>query len=743
MFEILLFLSVLGMETIPVSEDGSFQIITQNVSETETEWLDKCDGYDLISEKGTKCLRSSSGQWSLTLPDFDSHRLLNQEGEAWLFYRKDAILYLFKTDGTGKILYDDVILDNPVGKVWDVVLKDDIFICGSFTDYQNPLFTDYRNARKMAGRDAFLAVLKDDLSLKSWRIYGGEKNESLEKLWVTESAVFAAGKKDPLSGGDFGNGGQTKDSNFVCEISLDLEVADYLILSGSSPLLTFGFREDYLFLGTGKCLYKFTEDLQIERKRVLAAEVRYAQFSELNGILCLENGGGRLCGYYDFSDVVTFPVPQIIPSATISKIGETIVVNNETGKIFWDLLDLRSFWVEKEYQTAFPEPKIIKSLFGLATMEKEISAPVFDPLVFGDYAFTFFGQTAFGLPFSIQRTVSVLQEANVSEGMIYPMGYQLNFTGLATLNGKTVVNNYPVSQAGNYVLILTGIGGISREISFTVESEQILFSEPSRKTWDREIGCATHFYLDFTLTKEVENVSGVIINGSVFEDLVYDRANKSVRLRLLAPEEAGIYDYFIEKIHYTEGNDLFGVPIRQIFTVNVLNSAPKVTLGETDNLVFRMAVNDPQGTIRCFRVTAVSNVDEGVMQFGLSDHNLTFFGLTKGEDYEVTISLVYDQGNRVFENLEILSFQVKGGESLEMGEILILQKTKTLGEFQVSLSQGQKRLRQVVSNNQLLYVAKPVDYPKLVLVGIAGTAAAFAAAGFSRKLIQKKRKRSS
>ncbi len=737
----ILLLSVLGLESIPISETDDFQIITQNVSETEEEWLDKCDGYELISENETEYLRSSSGEWCLAVPDFASHRLLSQGGEAWLFYRKDAVLHLLKTDETGKVLFNDVLLDNPVDPIWDVVLKDDIYLCGSFTNYLSPQFSNNRTARGMAGRDAFLAVLNADLSLKSWGIFGGEKNESFEKLSVTGEAIFAAGKKDPLSGGDFGNGGQTKDSNFVCELTLDLEVADYLILSGSSALRAFGFREDFLFLGTGKSLYKFGEDLQIVRKRDFTTEILYAQFSELNGILCLENSGGRLCGYYDLQDVMIFSDPQITPTTTFTKMGETLLLENETGKIFWDLLDLRSFWVGTEYQNAFLETRIIKSLFGLTKMEKETSAPAFDPLVFGDYVFTFSGETASGLPFSFQRNVYVLQEANVSEGMIYPLGYQLNFTGLGLLNGKAIVNNYPVSQAGNYVLILSGVGGISREINFKVESEQIPFLEPSRETWDREIGCASPFYLDFILTKEVTDVTGVIINGSVFEDLVYDRVNKSVHLRLIAPEVAGIYDYLIEKIQYLEGNDLLGVPVRQIFTLNVLNSAPEVTLGETDTLVYRAAINDPQGTIRCFRITAVSDVDETVMQFGLSDHNLVFSGLTKGEDYEVTVSLVFDLGNRVFETIEILSMQTNGSESLELGEILITQKAETLGEFLLSLSKGQKRLRQVVSENQLLYENQPTDYPKLVLIGTGGAAAAFAASFLTRKFIRKKRNR--
>jgi len=741
MVEILLLLSLLGGENLLVSGNEDFQIITQNVSESEEEWLDQCDGYELVSENGMNYLRFSSGDWSLTVPDFESHRLLSKEGEAWLFYQQDAFLHLLKTDANGTVLFNGVLLDNPVEPVWDVVLEDDLYVCGGITNYVNREFSNYKTAQGLGGRDAFLAMFNDDLGLKAWGIFGGEKNESFEKISVTNEGIFAVGKKDPLSGGDFGNGGQAPDSNFVCELTSDLEVADYLILSGSFPIRLFGFREDYLFLGTGQSLYKFAEGLQIVRKRDLGREILYAQFSELNGILCLENGSGRLCGFYNFQDVFDFPCPQVSQTTTFARFGETLCLKNETGKVFWDLLDRRSFLVGGTYQNTFPEPRIVKSLFGPAQLEKEISEPAFNPLVFGDYVFTFLGKTASGLPFTFSKTVSVLQEANVSDGMIYPLGYQLNFTGLGMLNGKGIVNNYPVSQAGHYVLILTGVGGISRKINFQVESDQIPFSESSRKAWDREIGCASPFNLDFTLTKEVADVTGVVLNGSIFEDLVYDRVNKSVHLRLIAPEAAGIHDYFIEKIQYLEGGDPFSLPINQIFTLNVLNSAPEVTLGETKTLVYRTAINDPQGTIRCFRVTAVSDIDEAVMQFGLSDQNLFFSGLTKGEDYEVTISLVFDRGNQVYENLVILSMQVSGGESLDLGEILITQKTETLGEFILSLSKGQKRLRQVVSDNQLLYQSQPIDYPKLVLIGIAGAAAAFVVSVQTRKFIRKKRNR--
>ena len=114
-----------------------------------------------------------------------------------------------------------------------------------------------------------------------------------------------------------------------------------------------------------------------------------------------------------------------------------------------DVLFLEELELSKCYNPDFEDCYVITSLAGdveLVDIEEEY---YFDPLVCGKYPFSYFMETRDGLEFSFTNTQLIPLETNVIENGVYPIGYNLRFTGKAYLNDEIVINNYPLNIVGN------------------------------------------------------------------------------------------------------------------------------------------------------------------------------------------------------------------------------------------------------------------------------------------------------
>ena len=158
----------------------------------------------------------------------------------------------------------------------------------------------------------------------------------------------------------------------------------------------------------------------------------------------------------------------------LKKFPNILFINNNS---YLDIASLNNLkYVDEIYLDVIPSYEI-ETMFGKATLIEEISEKPFNNLIYGIYLRKLKYKSKFGLEFTVEFESKVNLEVNVTEGGIYPVGYNLHFTGDAYLNENPILNNYSIPTSGKYTLKLVGINNEEYICNFEVVDEQIKFTE--------------------------------------------------------------------------------------------------------------------------------------------------------------------------------------------------------------------------------------------------------------------------
>lgn len=700
---------------------GKYQEIA---SATEESIRDARGGYVLFEEAGILCLRDEKASWVVQLPEASEHLSALKNGNYLFLYRTDAAWEVQEFDFSGKLLRSEVLIKNPL-LLKDAVYTDALYLSGSITVYQEDFLLERRENR--AGEDAIILCFDEDYGLRDVRIYGGYLNESICKLVPAEGCFYAVGRKDPESGGDFGNGGRQANSVFVARLSENLELEDYEILACSATPLAFVHHKDALYLALPDRLYKFDSDLNVLLKKRFEKNYRGARITSYDKLLFFGEEEVEIVDILDFGSE-TLSSQYLREDAEIGIFPDAIIVDG----FRYDLASLEDFVVFERHVPEIESPKTVRTVFGEAEFLEELSEPHFDPQVHGEYLKEFRFRSASEIFFSVFRKVEVPLRANVSEGGIYPCGYRLQFTGHGELDGKTVLNNHVLDREGSRRLILTDNSGKKTEINFTVSKAQTEFRETVATVWDFEAEAGEPFFLELPLSGIGERIiKSVVVNGEEIRDLLYDPAAGVLTIPL-EENVPGIKHYYFERLLYFEDGKLLNLPLRQLVTVNLLEQAPRISMLEISPLVFEAEV-ESGGTLRCLEVIALNATGEVRKIHPLGTVNI-HLELEKGE-YDFEISLLYDPGNKKLEALPLFSGKIKGEGTVKIGEINIVRKHESLEKFRIGLEKGVTLSAE--KNEQGKEVSKTIR--NLVCGGLAG-AVCFSGSLLFAKLGKRKKK---
>ncbi|MGD9887450.1 MAG: hypothetical protein AB7T03_05795, partial [Bacilli bacterium] len=308
-------------------------------------------------------------------------------------------------------------------------------------------------------------------------------------------------------------------------------------------------------------------------------------------------------------------------------------------------------------------------------------------------------------------------------------------------NGKPIDNNYTLNQSGNYHLVLKGLDEESYEVVFIVEREQIHFQEMETRNWHYETRKGGLIQINFSLQGEWEEIEAVVINNENYQNVIFDQINHRLHIRFLAPETMGIYDYFIESIIFKQNDDLRSFPINQMITVNVLGLAPEVVIEEKNDFEFVINVDDGDSCSRSISVHALSNLDDFVYNYPLTDAKILLNNLNKTQNYEVKVFLNYDLGNHQMESIEILDTQISGRNASEFGEIIIIEKGASLKKWSLSLLNSKNSILHIVANNHFVYQKPMNNWFDSILIGGASFVFAFLVSWSFKKWSKRRQKR--
>ncbi|HEY8395622.1 MAG TPA: hypothetical protein VIK96_02485 [Bacilli bacterium] len=699
------------------------------ISTSEEAIVDERGGYILYQEAGNLYLRHKSGFWHIQLPEASQYRTALKKGNYLFLFETNDAWEVREYDNSGKLIYSQVLITNPL-KVTDIIYAEGVYVTGSIDSYQVDYLLEKRGERE--GEDAIILRYDDDYHLSSFQIFGGKKDESFLKLISEGDKLFVVGRKDPESGGDFGNGGRFENSLFVARLSDNLALENFIILGSDQQPLEFTYHKDALYLALVDKLYKMDEELNIIAKKTLSKPYRAARIAEYNKCLYFGTGEVAIIDILDFS-AESISSAYLKEDSEIKVFPDAIMIGEKQK---YDLASFEDFIVSDKYTPEIESPKTVKSIFGEAELLEVVSEPFFNPQVHGDYERVYYFQTVHGLNFNVKRTERVDLRVNVTNNGIYPSGYRLQFTGYAELDGNSVLNNHFLETEGSHRLVLTDNAGNNTEINFTVSKSQIIFSETADTVWDFETQFGEPFFLELSLSGVGKRViKGVVINGEEIKNLLYNPATGILTIPLEA-DAPGIKHYMLEKLLYMDNDKLLNLPIYRLFTANILRKAPSVNLNQVSTFSYEVDVSDSDSALRYLEVIATNGHDEHreIYPLGTGNFNIS---LAKGT-YDFEINLLYDLGNKRTEAVPLFLGKLKGDSDMKIGEINIIRRHGSLEKFSLTL----EKPLELSAQGDVLYrnsVSEPIY--NLIVGGLAGAVSFSAVILFSK--LKKRTKKSS
>jgi hypothetical protein len=697
--------------------------------ESGLEILEEIGYYRLYRQEKKYFLTNRNQAWTVEVPLGEAYYTLLKDNSLLYLYQNGGYWFVREYGSDGKLHREKQILANKF-TLRAAVYHQALYLAGYISEYQDASLLALREEKQLQGKDGLLLRLDDNYDSEIIRVYGGMLDEIFLELTATADCLYLAGIKDPLTGGDFGNGGRTDDCFFVAKLDFALHLLQYQVLSVSGTALDLVFYEDFLYLATDKSLYKFSADLEIVRKKIFAENYYYGCLAAFNRFLLFSEEAIACVNIFNFTE--TEIAAPVLEEAVIKGFDRSLYLIKPEGRYYYDLACLENFIILNPYHPEVETDRTVVTIFGTAEFVEETTAPVFNPLLHGVYERVFQFRTPDNRPFSVVREQEVELRVNVCENMVYPLGYELQFTGQAFLNGQPVFNHYPLTKSGPQTLELYDLANQKTTINFEVSKEQIRFQEPSVRSWDLTVQAGQSFPLDFRFVTSGLDSAAVSINGEE-RDLAI--SEEHLTLELTAPDVPGIHYYYLRELRYSQADSHYTVPLHRVLIVNVLQAPPEFSVFQEKPLSFRISLTDPGRTSRYFELVLSNSNTESSRRFYFTDCNLYLEELDKEQIYQWSLYLIYDLGDGELRKAELFHGTAKGHSLL--GELNILQKGEGLEVFRIGFRDA--ALKKVYAGEDLLYAEQDTPVLPKLFYGLGGSLLAGCCAYLIRRLLAKKK----
>lgn len=607
---------------------------------------------------------------------------------------------LLKIDKNGTI-YETLELKNQYEEINISLNNNLIYLYGSISSYSNE-YLEYKKDY-MDKNDSFIQVINLDLDEVSFRVYGGKLNEGFEGIKFCEEQLVLFGYKDELSGGDFGNGGSNL-SGLLVILSLDLDLINYIVFEdliydiNISRFYTIITNKGIIVLNDALCP---VNSIEFESVSTFGGFMNNESLYILNdlGLNIYEKDSLGLVFYQEIEEEYNYVVNN---NHELLLLGEF----NHKMRIY----DLRLFKPIRYHGFIYYDE--IYGINSKLSLNDIKFLDYFDSQICGDYQVKYdFGEVL------IDGVYKVIEEENVSDDMIYPLGYRLLFTGTAYLNGKLISNNHAINNAGTYKLEIYDLDGNSREYGFVVEGSQMDIEEISYTNWD--ISCKVGEQIKLDITSSANNLKGVYGNNQSYE---YFKSEEGYYV-LISYDEVGLKKFDIDYLEYEQDSIIFKEYVNLSYLINVSNSDLKVdTLFNNDKLVYVINTAGVFNQIRGLKIIVRNNIDEIEYFHTIADKNLIVRNLDELEKYDIYIDLVYTTDGKNNESLNLFKMEIDGYLEYNIGSI---EKTKdTDSEFNFNIHFKDNNF--MLSNNQnLIYENIRINNNIYYIIGILGAIIAF------------------
>lgn len=594
---------------------------------------------------------------------------------------------LFVWDHYQRLIASNLLYDEFVSNFQVRVLNGKLLLVGGINGYHSE---ELKAAKKpyLDQIDACIIVFDDSFEVDKAYTYGGIYNEYFIDIKTDYNNYYLIGKKDTLSGGDFGYGGGHNGGYMIVALNQEFTILNYHIIRAQT-FVSWDILDNISII-TNDTWYALSSDLTLLQTKEFNFSCYFGYFSDNGYLLAMSNETAYIFDRFTYGlldDIDIMSEAMIIGENEIYRIKDGLITSI-------NIFDMRYF---KTVVRNPQENNMIRSVIGDFNLQNTIIEPFYDPIVYGTYHITY----DYGF-FSTNGTIEIPLESNLIENAIYPLGYALFFTGIGYLNGEKIVNNYKVLATGAHTLSLYGASGEKKDITFFVDAHQIKFEDPRYRKTDFEVIQNQTFSLKW----KVDNpnhypIESISLNGTKITDFTYDEGLITYTTTLHQP---GTYTFVIDAIQYAHQERSIQLVNGHEFIIGVLKKPPTInaTLLETKNsVIYHAQIADYEQTLRGLYIRLIDN-QERQINYSLKNVTLIADDLVIHKKYEIVVGFLYNQGANLQEIELIRLIHIPHSTSEAIGDLEIVRLGESIEEIRINIRKNQA-LKAIVDHQQTIY----------------------------------------
>lgn len=652
-------------------------------------------------------LKPKNDEWIRNIGYNKNIIIYNLENKIYIFSYMNNVLSTFIYDALGNKVKESVLLSNQLDD-YGIEYNEYFYIYGGISKFEDEIFLNQVISKGQ--KDSFIIKVDMNLEIINLNTYGGLLNESFIKMVVNDDTIVVAGKKDVTTGGDFGNGGKHDNTSFIALINSDLILQNYIVIDDTSKISNLFVFANMIYYISNNYVIKFDYELNLIKSNLVNNDLVLSLISNFNKLILFTESNVliydiiNLSLEIDYFSKFNFSEIRLYPN---------ILYCNGKSNYYLDIAYLGNIkYLEIIYNQYTPE-LIVETIFGEAKYISENSNPVFDPNIFGIHKRVFAFANQAGIVFEVEKETVVNLEVNITNGVIYRLGYMLRFTGEGYLNGRKIYNNYSINEEGEYKLELVGLNE-TRLFTFFIEKDQLLINEDKVIYYHQDVNLKEVYYITLKYTNELNlDIHSVIINDVTYNNIILDKLAKTINIKMGKEEIPGIKHLEIVGINYLDGEDIIYKPINEIYVLNVLRKDPLITINVLDKYNYIINVEE-DGVLRYIQISYLENGIEKVYNYSLTNNKIIIPNLNSDFTYQLSVNLCYDLGNKSIKALEIFNFEITNSNKLMLD--LELQKSEINSKsFLLNID---KNIQKVYVGDDLVYNNEETNYLQRFIYGI-------------------------
>ena len=350
--------------------------------------------------------------------------------------------------------------------------------------------------------------------------------------------------------------------------------------------------------------------------------------------------------------------------------------------------------------------------------------PFFNKQIHGTYNALFKVVINQNKSFLFNNQIKIEEYLNIYDGHTYPVGYNLNFSGYALLDNKSIVSGYKVNEEGLHNLVITDASGNKSKYTFRVANSDYYKNDYSELEFlDTEyiINKNEELRVKITSNKELEDI---YVNG---EKTKLQIDEQGLYLVLNDFNKSGIYPFKISLEADAKNS--------KNILVRVLKDVPNVNIKEENSSHFKMIldIKDEDKAIENLKFVVLekeNNLEKIVetQYFDFLKTDIKIGNIQKDKEYILKGYFLYDQGlgeiteqeflNYCFNNEseEYLVLDMDIGNSFAEIEVNLYTNDPNIKVLNLKVKETELRDKyQVINNYTPIYVSVTLS---LVVVGI-------------------------